>query len=336
MSLFFLKNKSINQAEAVKKMSIKEAGLKESTIRDLIAERIDDFLPGLKTIATEFSTWENSGRKLDILAIDAERNLVVIELKRDDDAAHAELQAIRYAAMMSVCSFENIVEVGFKYRKKSDDGVTEDDYRKELRAFMNADADEDIEFESVPQIILISSKFNKEITTTVLWLTDNFQKLDGSSLNVSCFEAGVYELNGDFVLNLDQILPIPQALDYKVRARAKIADIAKQVDKQKADRAWLTLQKHGKLLLGTKVLVCNNQALAKAASDDGLATYLGNGGFKWLDEEYSSLNAVHKALCAKHQFPLTPSIRATKYWAREGQTLSLADEAESLAGAPSP
>ena len=43
--------------------------------------------------------------------IDKAGNLVVIELKRDEDGAHMELQAIRYAAMVSTMTFERAVEV---------------------------------------------------------------------------------------------------------------------------------------------------------------------------------------------------------------------------------
>lgn len=101
--VFLLPNNSIAKAKDVPKMSIKQAGYTENEVRDLVAANIGTFFPGLMTIATEFSRWEDSTRRLDILAIDTDRNLYVIEFKRDNDAAHAELQALRYAAMLSVC-----------------------------------------------------------------------------------------------------------------------------------------------------------------------------------------------------------------------------------------
>lgn len=66
-------------AHNVPKMSIKQAGYTESEVRDLVAANIGSFFQGLKTIATEFSSWEDSTRRLDILAIDTDRNLYVIE-----------------------------------------------------------------------------------------------------------------------------------------------------------------------------------------------------------------------------------------------------------------
>lgn len=120
MTFFLLPNNSIQQAKLVTKLSIKNAGYTEDVIRDLVAANISSFFPGLKIIATEFSRWEKSGRRLDILAIDEASNLYVMEFKRDQDSAHAELQALRYAAMMSVCTAKDLLEAGYKYRQSHD------------------------------------------------------------------------------------------------------------------------------------------------------------------------------------------------------------------------
>jgi RecB family endonuclease NucS len=49
--------------------------------------------------------------RVDLLAIDANANLVVIEIKRTTDGCHMELQAIRYAAMVSAMTFERAVQI---------------------------------------------------------------------------------------------------------------------------------------------------------------------------------------------------------------------------------
>lgn len=66
---------------------------------------------GCVVVSEEFGDWQDSRRRIDLLAIDQEANLVVIELKRTEDGGHMELQAIRYAAMVSTLTFEQVVRV---------------------------------------------------------------------------------------------------------------------------------------------------------------------------------------------------------------------------------
>jgi RecB family endonuclease NucS len=62
-------------------------------------------------ISEEFAEWDDSKRRIDLLGVDQDAKLVVIELKRDDEGGHMELQAIRYAAMVSSMTFDRAAEV---------------------------------------------------------------------------------------------------------------------------------------------------------------------------------------------------------------------------------
>ena len=57
-------------------------------------------------VSEEFGGWEDSRRRIDLLGLDRQANLVVIELKRSENGGHMELQALRYAAMISKMTFE--------------------------------------------------------------------------------------------------------------------------------------------------------------------------------------------------------------------------------------
>ena len=74
--------------------------------------------PETLVIAEEFGEWEDSKRRIDLLGIDRDANIVVIELKRTEDGGHMELQAIRYAAMVSTLTFEKVVEIYDAYLKR--------------------------------------------------------------------------------------------------------------------------------------------------------------------------------------------------------------------------
>lgn len=327
MSFFLLKNNSMSEAGVINKKSIKDVGFDESQIRDLVAEQIDNFFPGLKTIATEFSDWEDSGRRLDILAIDRDWNLVVIELKRDKDAAHAELQALRYAAMLSVCTFENLVNAGWKYQKKKDPSYEEADYKKELLDFLAVGSAEKVVLSGTPKIILISSEFKKEITTTVLWLNEKF------GMDISCFEVGVYDLQGSYGLHFDQIIPIAEAQEYQVRARVKNLEAVKQAVIKRRQRSISILEQAELLKPGTQIFVF---AKLSAKFDIGsekekYATYLGGGKFKWdFDgKEYASLNAL-TGVIFDHYGDEMGSLQCPAYWKRVGADVSLAKEADQI------
>jgi RecB family endonuclease NucS len=69
-------------------------------LQRLLRAQADIIAPDVLVISEEFGDWEDSRRRIDLLGIDKQANLVVVELKRTDDGGHMELQAIRYAAMV--------------------------------------------------------------------------------------------------------------------------------------------------------------------------------------------------------------------------------------------
>ena len=86
--------------------------LKErSDIQRLLRKNISVVAEDLYVLAEEFSEWEDNRRRIDLLALDSNANLVVIELKRSTDGGGMDLQATRYAAMVSALSFERAVQI---------------------------------------------------------------------------------------------------------------------------------------------------------------------------------------------------------------------------------
>ncbi len=69
-------------------------------LQRLLRQNIDVIAKGCYVLADECGDWSDSKRRIDLLCLDPDANLVVVELKRTEDAGHAELQAIRYAAMI--------------------------------------------------------------------------------------------------------------------------------------------------------------------------------------------------------------------------------------------
>src|ERR1700752_4288171 len=108
MPLYHLTDDTI---QAVDEASFSELRLLErADLQRILRTKLDVIAPHCKLIAEEFGAWDDSRRRVDLLAIDKEANLVVIELKRTEEAGHVELQALRYAAMVSTMSFDQAVD----------------------------------------------------------------------------------------------------------------------------------------------------------------------------------------------------------------------------------
>ena len=89
-------------------------------LQRLLRDQPEVLEEGLFIVAEEFSNWQDSSRSIDLLALDAEGNLVVIELKRTQTGDHSELQAIRYAAMVSNMTLEQVIAAHRYYLQRRD------------------------------------------------------------------------------------------------------------------------------------------------------------------------------------------------------------------------
>ena len=139
-----------------------------SDLQRLLRDNIEVLAADILIISEEFGRWTESNRRIDLLGVDRDANLVVIELKRTDDGGHMELQALRYAAMVSTLTFDEAVETFEKYlRQRGREGEAQ----QVLLDHLGWDNTEEPSFSQRVRIVLASMDFDKEITSTVLWLT---------------------------------------------------------------------------------------------------------------------------------------------------------------------
>ena len=193
-----------------------DAGFKEREhLQQLLNQQIDVIAPDTLVISQEFGSWEDSRRRIDLLGIDRDANLVVIELKRTEDGGHMDLQAIRYAAMVSTMTFDVAVEVFERHLNTLENALeNEDDARKCLLEFLDwEEADED-RFAQDVRIVLASAEFSKEITTSVLWLNER-------GLDIRCIRLRPYRDGDKLLLDIQQVIPLPEAEEYQIKIRDK-------------------------------------------------------------------------------------------------------------------
>ncbi|NDK37331.1 hypothetical protein DT603_00530 [Pseudoxanthomonas gei] len=167
----------------------------------------------LLVVSIEFDRFSNSSDRLDLLAVDRQGNLVVIELKRDAAAGYADLQAIRYAAMVSSMTIEKLVPYYLAYKKKYDNEVLSDlDAKEQIIEFVESDSF--VELSTQPRIILCSEGFSQEITTTVLWLR-------ASKIDISCVSITPYKVDGKVVIVPKLVIPLQEAKQYLIDIKQK-------------------------------------------------------------------------------------------------------------------
>src|ERR1019366_918542 len=117
------------------------------------------------------------------LCVDSDANLVVVELKRTDDGGHMELQALRYAAMISEMTFEQLVGTFARYKNRAQPDL--DAARSAILEFWD-----DVDDEQFPQdtrIVLVAADFSKELTTAAMWLNER-------NIDIRCVRLKPYKM----------------------------------------------------------------------------------------------------------------------------------------------
>jgi hypothetical protein len=142
-------------------------------------------------------------------------NLVVIELKRTEDGGHMELQAIRYAAMVSKMTFADAVNAHTNFLTKTGENPSEAE--NAILNFLEWDEPKGTDFGKDVRIVLVSANFSKEITTSVLWLNER-------DLDIRCVRLIPSQFMERTLLDIQQVLPLPEATEYQIRLRRKAAE----------------------------------------------------------------------------------------------------------------
>lgn len=200
-----------------------------SHLQAAIRDHISLIDANLHVVAEEFGDFDGVNRRIDLLCIDRECRLVVVELKRTADGGHMELQALRYAAMISTMTFTQVVGAFARYRRgRGVQDHTEDTARTDLLTWLDLGDDEQPVIPREVGIVLASEDFSQEITTTVLWLNE-FHDFD-----IKCIRLSPYRLGERILLDVQQVVPLPEASAYTVRVREK-ENAVKRVKDSAAD-----------------------------------------------------------------------------------------------------
>ena len=192
----------------------------------------------LLIIQKEFDGFDDTRERLDLLAVDKEGNLVVIENKLDDSGRDVVWQALKYASYCANLKKQQVVEIFQRYlnQKAQNSGAEPADAEKLLLEFLQADDLSSIQLNTLKsqRLILVAAQYRKEVTNTVLWLSQ-------FGVNCQCFKVTPFQSGEELFLNVEQIIPTPEASDFMIGMMAK-EDEEKSVNKEQKQRHTLRLE----------------------------------------------------------------------------------------------
>lgn len=331
----FFRIEQEQQLKLIASKSFAELGIKErQDLQALLRDNPAAIAHGLFVFSEEFSNWQDSNRRVDLLALDKSANLVVIELKRVEEGGHMELQALRYAAMLSTVDFPQVVEAYAKLLTNSivskKRNTSPEQAEQKLMDFLGVANSDEVIISSTPRIILMAPSFSKEITTTILWLNER-------GLDIRCLSVEPYDIEGSYFLEIEQVIPLPSAIDYVVQKREKEAKAEKQaVTQKRRARSLPTLIAAGKLVTGDilELTKLPRGIIKSVPLQDRYAELLDENRIKWKrDGNEYSLSSLCAAVCAEFSpgnMPVNYPFAGPDYWSKQGDTISLAELAKAL------
>ena len=201
-------NPENRESERIQEVEFSRLGLQERRdIQEWVAANHGILGDDLLIIGKEFSGFDRTNERLDLLAVDQDGKLVIIELKRDDSGADAHWQAIKYASYFQRATADEIAGMAAAYWNESLDDTFN-------RLVQHWGADDLNALNNDQRIILASHRFAPEVTSAALWLN---QKVPGENL-ITCVKLTPYRdaQTESLYVQASTIIPVPGIDDYLV------------------------------------------------------------------------------------------------------------------------
>lgn len=210
--------------DQIPERQLAELGLRErDDLQEWIIEQPRILGEELLVVTSEYAGFEETRNRLDVLALDRTGKLVVIELKRDRADSTVDLQALQYASFCSTLTAEDVQEL---YKEFHDEREQLERSQEDVRdRFVNILETDDFEIgndgwlhfelDDRPRVLIAAGEFGTEITSPVLWLFEEF------GLDISCVRLSAYAWEGQYLIQGQRIIPVPEAEEYMTKRREK-------------------------------------------------------------------------------------------------------------------
>ena len=223
----FTVNQQTNRISPIKTKRFSELGFTERKhLQEWLGHQPDALGEELLIIQKEFEGFDDTRERLDLLALDKDGHLVIIENKLDDSGRDVVWQVLKYASYCASLTKGQIVEIYQQYLDRYEPVTSEVDKlnipvsaEERICEFLGApDLDEaKMNLGNSQRVMLVAANFRKEVTSTALWLL-------GQGISIQCFKVTPYALAEQLLINIDQIIPTPEAKELMIGINAKEAE----------------------------------------------------------------------------------------------------------------
>ncbi|MFD3352696.1 MGMT family protein [Streptomyces fradiae] len=259
-------------------------------------------------ISAEFDRWTDTDGvpardRLDVLGLDATGRLVVVELKRGTADRDVHLQAITYAALVSRFDLDTLAQAHRDFLAGRGQALDLDACRQLL--LDHVDGDWSPELLQRPRQVIIAADFPKQVTHTVVWLSE-------MNLDIDLVQVGLWRVERNLVAGFTKVYPTPEVEEFTLApARVEAKAAAKKLEERsRARNAVHVLVDAGLLPDGARLLLTPRhgatEAIREAIAD-------------WVSKDASRATATWSNNTAK---PLT--------WGADGKPYSPTGLAEHI------
>ena len=206
------------------KLKIEGETIVEKDLQKILKNQIEVLSDDILIIGEEYGNGEFEGvsRSIDLLGLDKDSSLVVIELKRDENNAYMDLQALRYAMMVSNFDIDKVIEI---YQRFCDKENISGNAEEKILKHLEKENKDQVEIPGEVKIILTNEDFkDQELTATILWLTVNY------NIDIRCIRLIPYNYDSKIFVDVQQIIPLLEAKEYQIQKQNKTM-------KEKANKA---------------------------------------------------------------------------------------------------
>lgn len=200
-------------AHSAEPISLAEAGFTErSHLQEWVIAHPEMLGEGVMVLTSEFDRWVSSAGpspldRLDVLGLGRDGRLVVAELKRDSAPEMVEMQAIKYAAMASRFTLDDLALAHAAFSTKRNEPLAGDQAAELISDHAGYSISPDTL--RAPRIVLLANSFPTTVKASAVWLSE-------MGVDIALVQLQAYRSGDGIVVSVSQLYPVKDVEEFAV------------------------------------------------------------------------------------------------------------------------